>query len=853
MIGRIVSHFRILEKLGQGGMGVVYRALDTNLNREVALKILPPECMADAERKKRFIQEAQSASAINHPSIVVIHEIGSADDLDFIAMELIDGRVLAEIIGERKLEPPRALKFATRIAEALGKAHERGIIHRDLKPQNIMITDEDDVKLLDFGLAKLVQPETGDPSNLATSPQMTQPGMVMGTPNYMSPEQAEGKSVDARSDIFSFGSVLYEMTTGRSPFVGASPAGVIGSILRDHPQPPDDRNSLLQGLWHVCEKALEKDPEYRYQGMRDVLTDLRKLQRDHIGIAVASPPGRSARRLRVAISVLFLILLTVAGGYLWRWRSREKAIPQQPRLSLISTFSGSHHAASFSPDGSMVAYVDSSSGRTRVMVKNLAQGDAIEITSGAPAADRPRWSPKNDQIVFCTGSSMVRRESESIWSVPPLGGVPREIVRNGRNASWSWDGTALVFERGEDIWVADADGTRQRKLEGIPKVPLLVADRYPAFSPDGKRIVFFQSESGPRGDYWISSIDGGQLSRLTSDLCVGGAPIWAPDGTSVVFPSARAGSLTLWKVSATGGAPQPLTTGAGADTDPEMSRDGKRLVFTNTRNTYSLQILNPATQKSSELFQTNGNMVAPQFSPDGYRVAYFSEPDLFVVDVRDPRPVRVTSGSGQVSEFPRWSSDGTSLYFYQTRPVRAFRRLSLEGGERRDVVPGWAWETEYGAQPDPSGRLIVYARRSRGAISATLIRDLITGGERALPRALDDPRWSRNGRWIAGYDAQNAVWVCGAEDGSCRKVTEGINPVWSADNARLFFQRKGGLEDGVELWSTDVTGKNPQKIFDMRPMLPIELFYDVSIRNDVVWVQYQPGDGQLWLLDFMPS
>ncbi len=853
MIGRIVSHFQILEKLGQGGMGVVYRALDTNLNREVALKILPPECMADTERKKRFIQEAQSASALNHPSIVIIHEIGSATDLDFIAMELVRGRVLAEIIGERRLEPPRVLKYAIRIADALGKAHERGIIHRDLKPQNIMITNEDEVKLLDFGLAKLVQPETGDPSDLATSPQMTQPGMVMGTPNYMSPEQAEGKSVDARSDIFSFGCVLYEMTTGHCPFVGASPAGVLGSILRDHPRPPDDRNSLSQGLWHVCGKALEKDREYRYQGMQDVLTDLKKLQRDLLSTAVASSPVVSRRRFGVAFFLLFMILLTAVGGFLWRWKFREKETPQQSRLSLISTFSGSHHAASFSPDASLVAFVDSSFGRTRVMVKNLTQGDAIEITSDGRAADRPRWSPKNDQIVFCTGSSMAHRESESIWSVPPLGGIPREIIRNGRNPNWSWDGTAVIFERGEEIWAADADGARQRKIEGIPKVPLLIADRFPAFAPDGKRIAFFQSESGPRGDYWISTVEGGQLRRLTSDLCAGGATIWTPDGTSIIFPSARAGSLTLWKMPVTGGAPQPLTTGAGADTDPELSRDGKRLVFTNTRNTYSLQVLNPATHKSLELVQTNGNMVAPQFSPDGLRIAYFSEPDLFVVDVRNPRPVRVTSGKGQDSEFPRWSSDGTSLYFYQTMPVRAFRKLSLEGGERTDVVPGWAWEMEYGAQPDPSGKLIAYARRSRGAISATLIRNLITGDEKALPRALDDPRWSRDGRWIAGYDAQNEIYVCGAHDGTCYKVTAGINPVWSADDAQLFFQRKGILEDGAELWSTDLTGKDQEKIFDLRPMLPIELFYDVSVKNDIVWVQFQPGNGQLWLLDFTPS
>ncbi len=854
MIGRTLAHFQILEKLGQGGMGVVYRALDTSLNRPVALKILPSECLADADGKKRFILEAQSASALSHPNIVTIHEIGSAEGVDFIAMELIHGRTLAQVVGGKGLDPPHALKYAIQIAEALGKAHERGIVHRDLKPQNIMVTDGGDVKLLDFGLSKLVQPEIGDLSDFATSPQMTTPGMVVGTPGYMSPEQAEGKPVDARSDIFSFGCVLYEMTTGHRPFAGASPAAVLGSILRDQPPPPKDRGSIVEGSWRVCEKALEKDREYRYQTMRDVLTDLKKMQRDLSSGTVAVVSGRSRRRYAVAVVAFAILSLAGVVAFLWRSQSREQELPQQSRLNLISSFSGSHHAASFSPDASMLAFVDSSSGRTRIMVKNLAQGDPIEITSGEIAADRPRWSPRNDQIIFCTGSTVTHRESESIWSVPPLGGRPREIIKNGRNANWSWDGDSLVFERGEEVWTADADGTRQRKVEGIPKVPLLLADRFPAFSPDGKRIAYFQSESGPSGDYWVTSVEEARPKRLTSDLCAGGAPIWTPDGRSIIFPSARAGSLTLWETTVTGAALESLTTGAGADTDPELSRDGKKLIFTNTRSRYSLQLLNPATGKSIELLQTNRGIVAPQFSPDGSRIAYFSELDLFVVDVRNPRPVRVTTGRDQESKFPRWSFDGKSLYYYQVLPVRAFRRVSLEDNESRDIVPGWAWESEYGAQPDPTGNWLVYTKRSRGEMTATVIRNLATGEERTLPRVLDDPRWSHSGDRITGYDARNEIYICSVRDDQYRKITSGTNPVWSADDARLFFQRKGPLEDGAELWAIELSGEKPEeKVFELRPMLPIELFYDVSINDEIAWAQLQPGSRQLWLLDFAPQ
>src|SRR5580765_4188598 len=281
MIGKTISHYRILEKLGEGGMGVVYKARDTHLDRLVALKVLPPEKVADPERKRRFVQEAKAASALNHPNIITIHDIASENDIDFIVMEYVQGKTLDQLIPRKGLRLNETLRFAVQMADALAKAHSAGIIHRDLKPTNVMVTDDGLVKVLDFGLAKLTEVSNSEEASTRTLRHETDEGTIVGTVSYMSPEQAEGKKVDARSDIFSFGSVLYEMVTGRRAFHGDSKLSTLSAILKEDPNPvssivPD----VPRDLEKIISRCLRKDAERRFQTMADLRVALEELKEE---------------------------------------------------------------------------------------------------------------------------------------------------------------------------------------------------------------------------------------------------------------------------------------------------------------------------------------------------------------------------------------------------------------------------------------------------------------------------------------------------------------------------------------------------------------------------------------------
>ncbi|HEY7160001.1 MAG TPA: hypothetical protein VH815_02025, partial [Acidobacteriota bacterium] len=492
-------------------------------------------------------------------------------------------------------------------------------------------------------------------------------------------------------------------------------------------------------------------------------------------------------------------------------------------------------------------------GIPQIWIKNLNTGDPIQITSQDVPGDRPRWSPANDQIVFSTGSFEISRESESIWTVPPLGGTARKIIDQGRNPNWSWDGKLLVFERKDEIWIANAEGKEQHKVEGVPRVPMLLADRFPAFSPDSSQIVFFQMTNGPAGNYWIVPSEGGQATQMTFDNTAGGRAIWTPDGKFIIFPSSRAGSLTLWKMPSSGGDIIPITTGAGLDSDPEISRDGKRMIFTNTKFSRTLKLLDTKTNLTHDILKTK-NINAPVFSNDGNRIAFFSNNQLFTIEKNGTHLNQLTQDKKQSNIFPRWSRDGSSLFFYQERPEASFRKIALIGGPSIKILENWTWENQYGAQLDPAEENVVYAKRKEGSVIATLIRNLKTGNERELAMALDDPRWSQDGKWITGYNSDNkkndSVYICPSDGGNCRLITNGINPVWSGDNSRLYFQRKGNLEDGAELWSIPIDGSHERKETELRPMLPIQFFYDVSTADEILWVQSNPGTNELWLMEF---
>lgn len=408
MTGQTLSHYQIQEKLGEGGMGVVYRALDTHLNRPVALKLLPSDKVNNPERRKRFVQEARAASALNHPHIVTIYDIASHDQHDFIAMELIEGKTLDQLLHRKALPLADIFRYSIQIADALSKAHAAGIVHRDLKPSNIMVTEDGRVKVVDFGLAKLVEPDDGGAEASTRAMQdgapKTDEGTIVGTPSYMSPEQVEGKKLDARSDIFSFGSVLYEMSTGRRAFQGETKLSTVSAILQSEPKPASElRSTIPRDLEKIIQRCLRKDPERRFQSMKDLRIALEELKEESDSGHLGAAPQQQRRSRRWALAAAAAALLGVAGAAVW-WRLRPAPSPVEWRLRPLTADSGLTTTPALSPDGKLAVYAsDRGSNGTNLdlWLQPLAQGSQpIRLTQN-PADDMdPSFSPDGGQIAF---------------------------------------------------------------------------------------------------------------------------------------------------------------------------------------------------------------------------------------------------------------------------------------------------------------------------------------------------------------------------------------------------------------------------------------------------------------------
>lgn len=873
--GQQIAHYEIIRQIGAGGMGEVYLAEDIKLKRKVALKLLNKNLSRNQEHLRRFVQEARAASALNHPNIITIYEIGDTEEgTHFIAAEYIKGKTLREYLRRDEIGLRRILEIADQIASALAATHASGIIHRDIKPENIMLREDGLVKILDFGVAKLIekQPEKLDTEAETRAQMNTAVGVILGTVLYMSPEQARGKEIDARTDVWSLGVVLYEMFTGHLPFVGETMSDIIAAILERDPLPlAEHRRDAPPELERIISRALAKSKEKRYAEIVEMANDLRKLQETpgslqpvnlNLPTLVQNPqPTISRSQKPLALTALLVLIFgAIAVGY-FVWQSQR--VKQNAPLSqqrLISTFAGSHSASSFSPDGNSIAFINELNGVAQVWIKKSAADEPTQITFGEENAERPRWSPDGSEIAY------VRRTkgTPSIYFVSPEGGAARKVIEGGRNPNWSWNGKQLVFERAYGVWTANRDGSDQRRVEGVPATDLLLADRMPAFSPDGSLIAFFQNDKGPIGDYWVVPVSGGQARRLTSDNIHGGSPMWMPGGESIIFPSQRAGSMTLWRIPVAGGQPESVLASAGEDTEPAISRDGRKLIYTNTRNSYILTLTNPTTGESNKLRESRVDMVDPSFSPDGNKIVFFGiseEGDIhiFTIGSDGKNLAQITRGKGERNIHPQWSHDGATIYFYQFHPTVSFRKISSSGGESVELVQGWQWGTHNGAQVDPEGKRIIYSKLDKGSVAATMIRDIATGTETAFSLPLRHARWSHDGKFIIGTDVPGGRWnlaeitVCSIDNKPCRKVIRGYSPHWSHDDLHIYYNHFSNLKDGEEVWKVSSEGGNTKKIIDLQPLHPIGNFFDASPQGEIVWIEYQRGKHELWLAEFPAS
>ena len=853
-------------------MGEVYRATQSSLGRQVAIKVLSPAFAADPERLRRFEQEARAASALNHPNIISIYDVGSQDSTSYIVMEFVDGKTLRGLLEAGSLGIKKGLQIAAQIADGLAKAHAAGIVHRDLKPENIMVTRDGFVKILDFGLAKLA-PSFGDSQTMTSAVPATHPGMVMGTAGYMSPEQARAGEIDYRSDIFSFGAILYEMVASKQAFKGPSSAQTLAAIIEDDPQPLSEASPRTPTpLRWIIERCLAKDPDDRYTSTRDLARDLQHM-RDHLSdattsVQIAQAAASSARPkwLKPAIFGLAGLLL---GAALTAWLLPRPAVDSVSFHTL--TFSGNDLNPSVSPDRRLVAFNSDRDGKVRVWLKQLESGSETALSPG-PFDINPRFSPDNAWVLYI--------DNRAAYRIPSLGGEPRKLLDNVDDANWSPDGKQLAFVRFEnagpklttEVGIASiADGT-SRIIASFAARNLVA----PAWAPDGSKIALTEQRVGTVGTpvrhVVLVSPDGKDIRELQCPVPSGAlsAVAWSGDSQSVIYeapesaaetgglfesPTGSAGPVLMQNVDT--GKARTLFTVQSPVSRLEIAGPG-RIIFDSLMQRNNLKEI-PLDSREAQRWLTRGSSIdrQPYFAPDGEAVVFSSSRsgnvDLWEVSTKTDSVRRLTDNpSSDWDPFVTadgkhllWSSNrsGNFEIWMADRDGSAPRQVSHDGGDAENpAATADEWVVYASAQTAHPG---LWKVRSDGS-QATLL----------VPGSVSWPDISPDGQYVL-YHVQsgvldNTIRVARLSDGSPVDFKQaGRRARFSGDgHSIVYIDNKSGAIVRRAFPSPD--GTPAQVLLQASPDVNIETFHITPDGKRLV-VSYEQSTRSLIVADGVPD
>lgn len=838
-IGEKFSHYKIISAIGAGGMGEVYLAEDTLLERKVALKFLSAAHAQDEERLRRFTQEARAASALNHQNILTIYEIGESGGIRYIAAEYIEGETLRALLQRSRLTIDEILDIAIQALSAISAAHAAGIVHRDIKPENIMIRSDRFVKVLDFGLAKLSEPPASErgpaASEDSTRAQInTTPGMVMGTVTYMSPEQARGKKVDARTDIWSLGVVLFEMITGSPPFEGETVSDMLAAILKTEPKPLSSYSpNMPPELEFIIKKALGKDREERYQIVKDFLLDLRITRREVESGQIASDIGLatdpSVQLTRPAVP---LMTVPITGPIRWRWIAGLAAVliagfaagylwigSRETETNLLSALTSSQitswkselsdidpSRARFSPDGKIVAYLATKNGKKSVWLKQIGGGEPFTRKQDDESEETsPLWSPDGGQIAFLS----TRGGQRGIWTTPALGGsplllAPIEARRQGL-VHWSKDGSTIFFEKGTNLYTLNIAAREISKLTNFDESQII--EHGFSVSPDEKQIVYVDKSDEQR-DLWVAQTNGGNPVRLTNDISDDSSPIWHPDGKRIIYNSIRNGIKQIYIAFLDVRPPVQLSLSDSDNIVSDISTDGTKVLYKSSKDDSDLWSFNLDGGKEFQLTSDIGAEFWQDAAPNGEAIAY--------------QAVLRSSGSGKLLQ--------SSIFSQKTNGEGRQIQLSPNG-----FNPRWS----------PDGGHLAFLRSAAGSNSLWItsatggdervltVGGIVFGGYSQLPYnrfQTQDYQWSRDSHsliYCAYRDGISNIWQVAIDGTGERQLTRNedrkllfFNPLFSTDGEQIAWSAMTTGDPSQRVWSLWLlTGENARQIYESESVL----------------------------------